>query len=258
MGQFSTGRKVKLRSGKTATIVRPLESERYQVQLNDDAGNPTTVKMGVSTWDIVKAIQPTPIEFFNGQRMKVYNLLQSANPQNNIEAFEKAFNVRQKKNIPGVELKKGPIYCKPINESSKIVFSCLNCVPESIYNKLFSNGLSSVKYSKEQYENKSTDEIKGGFLQSIPHDKENNIECQALLTAVNTHKAGDTSTSGFQSATTDPVYAASFSDGFPDKKDVSLYNIGLAIEITDKCYPLAVCQTFDEWNAFCREQRSGK
>jgi hypothetical protein len=261
MGKYRLGQRVKMKTGETGTIAHVFSYDAYQVKL-DNGQLDATFGDKIST-----GLPCSPADFFKGQRTIVHNMLEPTNCKDGIDDF--------KKEVAGVQkglkdaqkgLKEEGGYTTQLErevrkdddlEGSDIVFIGLKSLSKKTLDSIQTTGLKALGYSKFQG---GPDAARDKFPLDQPRDKNQNIDQFRLLTTANSHKSGgsNTSTSGFQSASTDPSYAASFSNGLPEKPGARCYNVGLAVKITDKSYPLAIRQAVDDWNSLSEKQRGGK
>ena len=65
---------------------------------------------------------------------------------------------------------------------------------------------------------------------------------------MNAHKSGDTNTPRFHSTSGKQDYASQYRDATGQVMNKPANKIGVAIEITDDCYPVVIQEAIEHWN----------
>ena len=163
--------------------------------------------------------------------------------------------------VKGVEQHKG----------KSIVFMGMKSLPENVAFAICVYGITAFKYlSKaplvESFDTtappKSDKTKANGFRAQFKgdrHFRDGGLDEFELLNLANAHKSGPgVITSGYHSTSGKPEYAAEYSVGGAQKKGATGYNLGVAIAISDECYPLIIQNGIETWNEKSDDDRGGK
>jgi hypothetical protein len=276
MAKRHIGEHVQLRSGKLGRIRAVLQQAslamhcRYQVLIDG-----TTTLIGVNGLDI---LDPSPEQYFEAQRKELQLKLGPGGAERIARFRERIGEIRTSvSQRQGMQV--GPLFVeeRAPTRGKAVVFMGLKTVPEPVAGAIHKYGLTALKYlsgaatvdvgyitngpQPGQRDNGQAAAFRTRFLndcQTISRAADRWLEFQ-LLQLANAHKSGPGVTvSGFHSTSGKPEYAAEYTDGTGQMHGRPCYNIGVAMEISDKCYPLSIEGGIKQWNALADQDRYGK
>lgn len=148
----------------------------------------------------------------------------------------------------------------PSNPNASIVFMGMKSLKESVAFAIVKYGITALKFlahapsGPEDFKQCAAKDptharnMRTRLVSELPR-KGTALDEFKLLQLANAHKSGPgVSTSGFHSTSGKPSYAAEYSVGPAQKPGDTCYNLGVAIEVTDGCYPLVIQEAIEGWN----------
>jgi hypothetical protein len=276
MANRHIGEHVKLRSGKYGRIRAILQQAplamncRYQVLLDG-----TTKLIGINGLDI---LEKTPEDYFARQRHEL-SIKLGLGAKTKLEIFKNRIEeIRLTvSSRPGTTAGDCFTAERVPSEGKAVVFMGLRTVPGTVAGAIYKNGLTALKYLS------SAATVDEGYIAGNPHLGQRDggqaaafrtqflQECRMyskidsrwvefqMLQLANAHKSGPGVTvSGFHSTSGKPEYAAEYSDATGQIHGKTYYNMGMAMEISDHCYPLSIEGGITDWNALPPGDRYGK
>lgn len=266
MTLYSPGQRVQLRSGQVGTITKVLQAHslamhtRYQVALE-----PLDTLVGVEALNVMGRADAK--SFFDRQRAVVRQSL-GANAHR-VEEFKSHLH-KGHKLIAG----RGNVTVRPVFEEARdpstpgasVVFMGMKTISAEIVCAIYKYGLTALKYLKlappaafgvDDIPTQTKDAghaaaMRAKFLLDTPAlaPPARGLDEYKLLKIANAHKSGDTENSGLHSTSGKPDYASEYSEASGQTFGKEFYNFGVAIEITNACYPIVIQDGIERWNKF--------
>ena len=281
VANYLPGERVMLASEKAALINKLLmdgaqaDDVSYQVTLQD-SGIPETVKES----DIVTPLPPRTKDFFDRQRDVARRILGDGDGK--IEEFAGIMR-RGHGQIGSRAVVNAEVvfeHRRPLSSpGASVVFMGMKTVPEAVVGAIHKYGITALKYlhladkvdagyaeriKGEVSSDRQASTFRNKFLFELPwrthpsYPTLGGLDEFRLLKIVNAHKTGDTQNSGYHSTSGKPQYASEYSEASGQVLGKTEYNLGVAIELSDDCYPVVIQEALEHWNARTPASRYGK